>query len=187
MVESNQDNGKPPRPNLLQGRLVLAGAAVTFAGLLVCGGAATILLRDPIAPLTGEALEAAQVRWSENGSLSYNLDLQLGGARPASVHVEVRGGRVIDPPLIDGQPVRGKHTWRTWTVEGQFETMQRELELAADPSGQTGAGADTRVILRASFHPEYGYPLRFRRVVIGGLPEVSWEVVEMEFVERVSP
>jgi hypothetical protein len=101
--------------------------------------------------------------------------------------VEVRRGRVVSPPTLDGHPIRAVHAWSTWTIEGQFETIHEELRLAADPQREMNAPPGTRLVLRGTFHPLLGYPLQYRRLVLGEGPEVSWKVIQFQAVEPQGP
>jgi hypothetical protein len=162
-------------------RFLVIGVFVGIGIAALCGVAILILvMRDDLPKLTEEALAAAEARWDESGPPSYDVDVDLRGARPGLVHVEVRGGRVVSPPTLNGNPIRATHTWETWTVDGQFETIHREFQLAADPQSQMHAAPGTRLILQGTFHPTLGYPLRFRRLALGPVPEVSWEIVRFQ-------
>lgn len=176
MTERPSTNGRPlPREGRRnRPRFVLLGAVL----LLALAGAVMLLLaffRDPLPPLELADLEAAEARWRAEGPADYDLDLQLGGARPGSVHVEVRGGEVT-AMTRDGQTPDQRRTWDVWSVEGQFDTLFRELELADAPAREMQVDAATRLVLRAEFDPRFGYPQRYRRIVLGQGPEVYWEV-----------
>ena len=150
---------------------------VLVAAVLVGGVVGLILVfRDPLPALTAETLAAAEATWAQQGPRSYDLDLRLGGATPGRVYVEVRNGQVVKMTR-DGRSPAQRRTWDVWTVEGQFAMIRRELELAADPQQEMQAEAETRLVLRAAFDPQWGYPLRYRRVVLGQGPQVSWEVL----------
>jgi hypothetical protein len=129
--------------------------------------------------LTEPLLAAAEARWEANGPANYDLDLELAGARPGVVHVEVRDGEVTAMSR-DGVTPSQQRTWYVWSVPGQFETIERELELAEDPQFEMQAAEGTQVVLRAEFDPKYGYPRQFHRLVFGGGPEVFWRVTRFE-------
>lgn len=176
MTERPPSNGRPHPPDGTprRPRFVLLGAIL----LLAIAGAVVLLLarfRDPLPPLELADLEAAEARWRAEGPADYDLDLKLGGARPGSVHVEVRGGRVT-AMTRDGRTPSQRRTWDVWSVEGQFDTLYRELELADAPAREMQVDAATRLVLRAQFDPRLGYPRRYRRIVLGEGPEVYWEV-----------
>ncbi len=150
--------------------------------MLVAIATLIVMVRDTTPELTAEALDAATRRWEEDGPASYNIDLAVGGARPGSVHLEVRDGQVT-AFTRDGQSPPLRHTWDVWTVPSQLDTIHREQDLAADPSGEMGVPEGTRLILKAEFHPRWGYPLRYRRLVLGSGPEVSWDVTHFEAID----
>jgi hypothetical protein len=135
---------------------------------------------ERVPELTLERLHAAEALWKRVGPASYDLDLLLGGLRPGPVHVEVRDGQVSIVTISGRAP--SPWTWDTWTVPGQFETIERELVLAEDPAHQMVAEAGTTLRLRCEFDPEFGFPREYRRLVSGAAPPVSWSVTR--FVAR---
>ena len=40
--------------------------------------------------MTGDEFEAAQALWEKNGPASYDMDIEIKGAQPGKVHIEVR-------------------------------------------------------------------------------------------------
>ncbi|MGD9721797.1 MAG: DUF6174 domain-containing protein [Pirellulales bacterium] len=126
-------------------------------------------------PLTRAAYEAAAQRWDENGPASYDLDVELGGKRPGKVHVEVRDGEVTRMTRDGVQPSQ-RRTWYYWSVPGQLDTIEQELEMAETPRESYGSPKAAGVALWAEFDPRYGYPRRFDRIVLGADEEVHWNV-----------
>jgi hypothetical protein len=169
---------RPRRRPLLLGLLVgtFGAAAVLFIGWFIV----TALSRPP--ELTRAAYEAASKRWDENGPASYDLDVELGGKRPGVVHVEVRDGEATRMTR-DGVEPKQRRTWYYWTVPGQFDTIEQELEMAQDPARNYAVPGASQALLWAEFDPKYGYPLRFDRVVLGADVEVHWKVTRFEPVD----
>ena len=180
-TDDTTDRTAPRRRHSL--RIFAIGAALgTLVALLVGVTTLIVMVRDTTPDLTDEALQAAIRRWKEDGPASYNLDLAVGGARSGTVHLEVRDGQVT-AFTRDGQTPERRHTWDAWTVPSQFDTIHREQDLAADPSGEMGVPKGTRLLLKAEFHPRWGYPLRYRRLVLGRGPDVSWDVTRFEPID----
>ncbi|MEX2112643.1 MAG: DUF6174 domain-containing protein [Pirellulales bacterium] len=153
------------------------GLLVGLAGTALLGMAALLVnaaLHRPT-PLTQEAYEAAAARWDEHGPASYDLDVEIGGRRPGKVHVDVRD-REVTHITRDGIEPRQRRTWYYWSVPGQLDTIELELEMAKDPATSYGATGASQVALWAEFDPEYGYPLQFDRIVLGADLEVHWKV-----------
>jgi hypothetical protein len=132
-----------------------------------------------IPELTPKALEAAQVKWTEVGPAHYVMDIEIGGARPGPVHVEVVDGEVV-AMTRDGKAPAQERVWAVWSVPGMFETIERELELAENPEREMNATEGTKLWLRCEFDPQFGYPKVFHRAVRGGGPEVYWKVTKFE-------
>jgi hypothetical protein len=156
---------------------MMAGA---LFGLVIVGG---ILLEMFVAhrlpPLTDDALAAAKKKWESVGPKSYNFDLDILGGEPGTAQVEVRDGVVVDCKR-NGVAPEERRVWDVWTVPGQFETLERELQLAADPIHQMNAPPGTRLVLQCEFDPKYGYPQRYHRIVTGKVPEVFWSTTKFE-------
>jgi|SRR3972149_5495961 len=178
----SQHNDTSPPPTPPAGRRI--SPAMLF-GLVLLGalaGAVVMLpwfVGRPLPELTEAALDAAEERWSERGPANYDLDLEIQGAQPGDVHVEVRGGRATAFQR-DGRTPAQQRTWEVWTVPGQFEMIERELELAADPVHEMQTEPGTQLGLRCEFDPDYGYPRQFHRMVFGGGPEVYWRVTDFQ-------
>jgi hypothetical protein len=153
--------------------LVLVGAV----GLLC------VVFVERIPELTEARLERAEQLWRQHGPASYDLDLEIRGARPGTAQVKVRKGIVTVATRDGRQPPRW--TWDEWSIPGQFDTLQRELELAEDPQHEMHAAAGTQLRLRCDFDREFGFPRRYHRYATGGAPEVFWRVTRFEpFTEK---
>jgi hypothetical protein len=152
--------------------IVLGLAIVLVSG---CAIVLQLFVARRIPDLSDASFQAAQEKWMQKGPENYDMDIKIEGNQPGVVHIEVRGGEVTKMTR-DGRSPRQRRTWDVWTVPGQFEMIERELELAADPEGEMQASRGTRLWLRCEFDPELGYPRRFHRAVFGGGAEVYWEV-----------
>jgi len=182
MTESNRGmttaNNEAADPDAPSGFRIppLAIAVVVLLGLVLGGALAVeLFVVERLPELTNEKLAAAEKLWDARGPKSYNLDLTIEGAQPGVVHVEVRDG-VTTAMQRDGLAPQQRRVWDVWAVPGMFETIEREIELAADPQHEMDAAANASVDLRAEFDPQFGYPARFHRIVFGGGPEVYWKV-----------
>ena len=172
---SAQPVAKDSRPLSRVVVLALLWLVGTVVGVLVL---LQLFVVERIPTLDEARLEAAEELWKKNGPASYDMDIEIGGAQPGTVHVEVRGGRAVAMTRDGRSPP--ERTWEVWTVPGQFETLERELEIAEDPVHEMQEGASTRLELRCEFDARYGYPRRYQRVVYGGGPQVNWHVTSFE-------
>ena len=82
----------------------------------------------------------------------------------------------------DGRTPTQQRTWDYWSVPGMFDTIQTELDAAADRDGSFAGQPASQLVLRAEFDPQYGYPRRYHRILLHARQELEWEVVT--FVER---
>jgi hypothetical protein len=165
--ESPEVRQTPGSRNLM---LLASVAGIVVLGLLF---ALRHFFGESLPELTESSLDAAMTRWEKNGPASYDLDLEIAGRQPGVVHLEVRGGEVTVANR-DGRPTP-ERTWDEWSVPGQFDTLVRELEMAADPQGEMNAPRGARIWLRAEFEPKFGYPRKFHRYASGGAIEMSWQ------------
>ncbi len=157
------------------GRLIAGIVLGLLVGIVVSAAVLFISLRDTTPALTPAALAAAEERWEQHGPASYDLDLTLEGNRPGTVHVEVRDGQVTRMTR-DGVEPKQQRTWAVWSVPGQFETIEQELEKTGDPAAGFQAPAGSRLVQRARFDPQYGYPATYHRIVLGSNLELRWQV-----------
>jgi hypothetical protein len=177
-----QTSGGQQRPQRrwLSSRRFVVGIAL---GMLLGVGLVIAVLfwdsRDTAPRLTETDYDAAVKRWEVRGPKSYNLDLELFGNRPGPVHVEVRDGSVTHMTR-DGVEPKRKPTWEYWTVPGQLDTIGQELEKAADPVVGFHAPAGSRVVQRARFDLQYGYPVEYQRIILGSELELRWRVTRFE-------
>lgn len=153
---------------------VLGAIAFSLASLVL---ALEFFVVERIPLMTQADLEAARKRWQEHGPISYDMDIDLRGARPGRVEISVRN-RVAIAETRDGL-VPKEHTWETWTVPGMFNTLETDLEIAENPEQTIQAAPGTEWQLRCEFDPVLGIPRRYHRLATGG-PEVYWRVTRFE-------
>lgn len=172
------DAAAPRSDNRLSQRVVVVGLLAAVLTIMTAFALLQVFVAEQIPELTEERLAAAQERWQRNGPASYDMDLDLRGARPGTVHIEVRNGAATAMTRDGRSPP--ERTWDVWSVTGQFETLERELELAEDPVHEMEAKTGTQLRLRCAFDSKYGFPLRYHRTTSGGGPEVYWRVTRFE-------
>lgn len=155
---------------------------------LFCGGLCGVVIaavlvvwlrRDKTPQLTRESFDAAVARWAEHGPDDYDLDVVVQGNQPGKIHVEVRGGQVT-AMTRDGNTPSQRRTWDYWSVPGQFDMIQIELDSQTDPRGQFAGTSGQQLVLWADFDPQYGYPRRYHRVLLGAQQDMQWDVIRFE-------
>lgn len=175
--ESNTTSAaEPVRDHRLPSRVVLGGLLAVVLAFAVIAALLQIFVAERIPELTATSLDEAKTRWQQSDPASYDMDIELRGARPGQIHIEVRDGKVTATTRDNYVPPA--HTWNVWSVPGQFETLERELQLAEDPEHEMRLEAGTRLRLRCEFDNHYGYPRVYHRQVSGGGPEVYWRVTK---------
>jgi hypothetical protein len=171
---------KDDRQDRFRRRLFLIWGLAFIACVATVALALEVFVARRLPELTIERLEEARTKWEQAAPRSYDLDLEILGERPGPVHVEVRGGEVTNVTINGWTPPL--RTWRTWTVEGQFDTLEQELLLAEDPVHQMQTKAGVSLRLRCEFDSQYGLPRAYQRTVSGGGPDVYWRITS--FVPR---
>jgi hypothetical protein len=154
---------------------VIASVALAVACVLL---ALRYFVAERLPDLTEATLEAAMKRWEQNGPASYDMDIELRGARPGNVHVEVRAGQVT-AHTRDGR-IPNESTWYTWSVPGMFDMLERDIQIASNPQQEIQAPPGSKWWLRCEFDPMFGYPAIYHQVVTGGGPEVFWQVIDFQ-------
>lgn len=154
---------------MLRMRWLALGAALGLAAGLY------FTLRQPAEALTSERLERARARWTAAGPRSYTLELELAGVLRDRRRIEVREGAVV--AMTTGGVEVPRQAWDYWTVDGLFAFLETELANAASPERAYGVSDPSRVVLRARFDPDLGYPEFFLRHVMGSRRDTSWTVV----------
>ncbi len=160
-------------------------AAGFFAGGII-GLIATVIVwrglsgESAIPPLTAADWQQAFRQWDSAGVRDYDVEVAVTGRQAATYSVQVRDGQVSSATR-NGEPLPQRRTWTTWTVEGMFETIARDLESVERHATGRAESNTPQLQLRAAFHPELGFPqhyLRTEMVRFGSNPEVSWRVVK---------
>jgi hypothetical protein len=160
---------------LVLGSFVVAAAAVLLVVFLFGR-------KERIPELTRESLQTAQRRWERAGPRNYDLDVVLSGSQSGQIHIEVRDAHVTGMTR-NGVTPKQQRTWEYWTVPGQFDTIEQEMDMAGDPAHGFPAPAGSRVVQKAEFDPKDGHPLRYHRIVLGTQLEIRWDVTRFEAVK----
>lgn len=161
-------------------RWSLAAFAITLAAALatVC-----IWFRNPIPRLSRAGFDSALQRWEHANISDYDIEVEVQGRQAAVYRVAVRNNKV-QSALRNGYPLKQRRTQGTWSVPGMFGTIEIDLEnveAAAQSrigdSAEDGAAknAASRLLLRATFDPRFGYPSYYHRGQLGG-EDVVWRV-----------
>ena len=159
--------------------LVLGLAAGVGLGLLILLIWLLVMARESMPPLTARSLELAMDRWEQEGPANYDLELVLQGREQGSIELKVRGR---EPTAMKRNGiVPQRRTWDYWTIPEQFAMIEREL--TGDPRPLFGVDDRSQVILHAEFDPQFGYPRRYRRQVLGADQEIHWQIVKFQVVE----
>jgi hypothetical protein len=129
--------------------------------------------------VTARSLAAARQRWDRAGIRDYDLEWTSSGLGHGHYLVTVRDGQVtaIESILAGGKRM-AVHTAepRFYGVEGLFTIIADELALL-ETSTPFGQPKGTKAVLRFEPDPTLGYPLRYRRDVLGTPVALAIDVV----------
>ena len=153
----------------------LAAAAVTVVTLFLL--ITKWFAAEQLPELNLETFESARSAWSDQRPRDYGITIEVTGRQPATYSVEVRDGQAVHA-LRNGKPLKDPRTFRTWTVDGMFETMEHDVYRNADVAG------NEPLHLGARFDQRWQYPAEYLRIEWGTSMEVAWKVTEFALLER---
>ena len=143
-----------------------------------CGGGVEV---------TPRTLDQARATWARAGIRDYDLEWASTGLMSGHYRVSVRGGQVrtIETVLPDGRTFAAHPGEpRYYGVEGLFVIIGDEL-AQLKKSSPFGQPKGTKVILRFTADPKYGFPRAYRRDVLGTPQALAIDVIR--FVPDPSP
>ena len=139
--------------------------------------------------LTRTEWDTAFRRWKKADVRDYDVEVVVTGLQAATYSVQVRDGQAV-MAARNGHGLPQRRTWTTWTVEGMFETIARDLDSVERHAAGRADSTAPQLQLHGSFHTELGYPqqyLRTEMVRFGANREVTWRVTKMNLQPTPSP
>jgi hypothetical protein len=131
--------------------------------------------------VTPEALAQAKGVWTKSGISNYDLEWTVTGAQNNHFYVRVQSGEVrkVESVRPDGQRFALKPAdTRYYSVDGLFLTIANELaQLKTDHPFDQPKG--TKVVMRFKPDPKLGYPLWYRRDVMGTSQAIAIDVLKL--------
>jgi len=118
-------------------------------------------------------LKEAEAVWEQAALSSYDIQIKVTGRQAAVYAVEVRRGEVVSAKHNGNSLPVGP----TWSVPGMFATIASDVENFEKVAAGKADATTPRLQLRATFHPQYGYPERYVRIQSDNNTEVTWQVI----------
>jgi hypothetical protein len=150
----------------------MLGLIMSLGGTLGCAGGQDV---------TPEALAQAKQVWTKSGIRDYDLEWTVTGAQSNHFYVRVNSGEVrkVESVQPDGQrSVLKPADTSYYSVDGLFLTIANELaQLKTDHPFDQPKG--TKVVMRFKPDPKLGYPLWYRRDVMGTSQAIAIDVVKL--------
>lgn len=159
-------------------RIVTRTNLLLMCAAFIVGACGAILwLREPMAPLTREALAAARQRWRAAGVRGYAIRYRMHGSQYA---IEWRDGFVEQASVNDHPPTTTD--LKAYSIDGLFDILEQELDNLSDPAGPFAGHAES-VLMRVRFNSELGYVERYLRSSGGHGRGASIEMIEFAIRE----
>ena len=151
MQEYGATNTKSPA---LPGTILLVGGLAALAAVLFF---IITTFADKTPLLLPGMVEDSQEKWTREGPRDYDLsiNIQVDRQDESRAEVTVRDGKLVSQTYND---LPRSSSDDSYTVNGLFRTMERELELSlhAKQKGDT--------VLKAEFDQKLGVPVVFKRL-----------------------
>ena len=158
-------SGGPLAESMPEGRARRISRPVLLT-MITLGGIAVVMttLRDDTPRLTLESCESARARWDQRAITDYTVDVlkELDRQPGERLRTVVRDGQATSLTINDAAVLSSA----TYTVDGLFDLIERELEMADSKEGRPGQPGE--VELRAVFDAKTGVPLVFKRLAGNG-------------------
>lgn len=148
---------------------------VAMIMVVLIGG--VFLIRGQRLPsLDRSRFELAKSQWLDTRLNDYEVEVTVTGRQPGLYTVKVENG-IATESTMDGRALTRPRTFGTWSVDGMFETLQRDLDTNEE---------DNNLMLGAVFDDTFGYPLRYERVELrtGVHDSLQWEVTRFGSSQR---
>lgn len=143
---------------------------------------AIYFIRDGVSDVDESVLNLAKSEWSKCEIDSYEIEVLVTTFQKDRYVVSVQNNEVVAVEL-NGTPLKRLHAFETWSVNGMFETIARDLEHIEDLNSGNSGPETCEILIQGAFDPRYHFPRKYLRFEIGGLnqsPDVSWEVSRFE-------
>ena len=153
-----------------------------FGITLILASWAVYYIRDGVADISVDRLDVAKTNWSETGIKDYEIEVLVTTFQKDRYQVTVRNGDVVAVDL-NGNSLKRLHAFKTWSVDGMFETIARDLEHIDNRTAGNSGPETCEILIKGAFDPNYHFPRKYLRFEIGGqnqTPDVSWEVIRFD-------
>lgn len=140
--------------------------------LVVLMGVVLSIRAQRLPPMDRVGFDAAKSQWEDNRLMDYHIAIAVSGRQPGAYTVGVQQG-IATTATLDGRDLTRPRTFGTWSVDGMFETLQRDLDTNE---------ADGNLMLGAEFHETLGIPIRYERLEMrtGVHDSLQWEVTDFD-------
>ncbi|MCH2611680.1 MAG: DUF6174 domain-containing protein [Pirellulales bacterium] len=139
-------------------------------------------IRDGVSDVDQTLLNDAKTEWMKCGIDSYEIEVLVTTFQKDRYVVSVQNSEVVAVEL-NGTPLKRLHAFETWSVNGMFETIARDLEHIENLNAGNTGPETCEILIKGAFDPRYHFPQKYLRFEIGGMnqtPDVSWEVSRFE-------
>lgn len=127
-------------------------------------------------------LSEARTAWNIANPVNYLVEVSVTTSGKDVYEVTVLNNEPVQVRL-NGKSLNRRHAFDTWTVEGMLDTIAIDIEHCErwDEGRATPGTCD--LIIKATFDPETGIPLKYIRMELGRPSNVGvmdWEITRFE-------
>ena len=127
-------------------------------------------------------LSEARTAWNIANPVNYLVEVSVTTSGIDVYEVTVLNNEPVQVRL-NGKSLNRRHAFDTWTVEGMLDTIAIDIEHCErwDEGRATPGTCD--LIIKATFDPETGIPLKYIRMELGRPSNVGvmdWEITRFE-------
>ena len=143
---------------------------------------AIYFIRDGVSDVDQLLLNDAKSAWNNSGIHSYEIEVLVTTFQKDRYVVSVRDSEVFAVEL-NGTPLKRLHAFETWSVDGMFETIARDLEHVENLNSGNAGPETCEILIKGAFDTRFHCPRKYLRFEIGGqnqTPDVSWEVTRFD-------
>ena len=161
---------------------VISGIVTSLLTTLVI----LLINRERLGQVDQTLLQDAEKHWQMAQIDNYELELSVTSRQRDEYLIVVREGDVTRIEL-NGRPLRRRHAFQSWGIEGMLETIGRDIDNRNRyERGERGPEV-CNLYLRGRFHQQLGYPEKYIRMERGGQamnPAITWEVTRLRILPR---
>ena len=130
-------------------------------------------------------LSEARTAWNIANPVNYLVEVSVTASGKDIYEVTVLNNEPVQV-ILNGKSLNRRHAFDTWTVEGMLDTIAIDIEHCERWDEGRAAPGTCDLIIKATFDPETGIPLKYIRMELGRPSNVGvmdWEITRFELTK----